>query len=207
MNRSLLVLLLSLTTLSVSAQEDSTKQFVILTIEMDRNKDLHGTFLYYWVAELEKYEKVDEYKEPTIYSLFLHEFYSRNQLDSCCMGKMSFPFFFFQGDSFDFPKDYSHYLTGLRKLVHDNRVLIQKIEKSWKRNYKETVKVYGTAVRGRLCKCVNGGDRLLKQGDTISFPTGKFQVVDGYWTDEKRILLFKDFSQMDFTNTDYRSNK
>lgn len=207
MTKGLLITLLSLTTLSAFGQQDSLKQFVILTFEMDRNKDSHGRFVYYWIAELEKYEEVNEYKDPIIYSMFLHEFYSRNQLDSCCIGKTAYPFYFFQGDNFDFPQGYSEYLTGLRKLIKDNRVQIQKINKNWKDNYKETVTVYGTAVRGQLCKCINGGDSLLKQGDPVSFPKGKFEIIKDYWTDDKRILLFKDFSQMEFTNTDYRSSK
>jgi len=207
MTKRLLILIFTLTTLTTFAQQDSLKQFVILTFEMDRNKDSHGTFVYYWVAELEKYEKVNEYKDPIIYSLFLHNFYSRNQLDSCCLGKTSYPFNFFRGDNLDFPKNYDEYLSGLRKLVKDNRVLIQKITKNWKNNYKETVTVYATAVRGQVCKCINGGDRLLKPGDNLSFPKGKFEIIKDYLTEDKRILLFKDFSQMDFVNTDYRTSK
>ncbi|MBS1508289.1 MAG: hypothetical protein JSS79_16740 [Bacteroidetes bacterium] len=207
MTKRLLIIFLSLTTFKAFGQRDSLKQFVILTFEMDRNKDSHGTFVYYWIAELEKYEKVDEYKEPIIYSLFLHEFYSRNQLDSCCLGKKSYPFYFFQGDNFDFPKNYSEYLSGLRKLTKDNRVLIQKINKNWKDNYRETVTVYGTAVCGQLCKCINAGDRLLRPGDMMGFPKGEFEVLKDFWTKDKRILIFKDFSQMNFVNSDYRTGK
>jgi hypothetical protein len=174
---------------------------------MDRNKDSHGTFVYYWVAELEKYEKVNEYKEPIIYSVFLHEFYSRNQFDSCCLSKTSYPFDFFQGDTFDFPENYSEYLNNLRKLVKDNRVKIQEIKKTWKESYKETVTVYGTPVRGHLCKCAYGGQRLLNTGDPISFPKGKFEIIPDFWTNEKRILIFHDFSGLNFVNTDYRTSK
>ncbi len=99
---------------------------------------------------------------------------------------------------FEFPKNYSEYLSGLRKLIKN---------KNWKDNYRETVTVYGTAVRGQVCKCVNGGKRLLKAGDEVSFPKGKFEVVKGYWTVDKRILTFYDFSKMEFTNTDYRTSK
>ena len=207
MTKRLLIPLLTLTTLTTFAQQDSLKQFVILTFEMDRNKDSHGTFVYYWIAELEKYEKVNEYKDPTIYSLFLHEFYSRNQLDSCCLGKTVYPFDFFKGDNFEFPGNYSEYLSELRKLVKDNRVEIQKINKNWKDNYKETVTIYGTAVRGPVCKCINRGNRYVKTGDIISFPKSKFEIIKDYWTDDKRILIFYDFSAMDFSNTDYRASK
>ena len=202
MTKKVLILLLTLTTLNAFGQQDSLKEFVILTFEVDRNKDSHGTSVYYWIAELEKYEKVDEYKEPTIYTLFLHEFYSRNQLDSCCLNRTVYPFDFFQGN-FEFPKNYSEYLNGLRKIVKDHRVLIQKISKNWKDNYKETVTVYGTPVRGQVCKCVNAGSRILKPGDAVSFPKGEFQVIKDYRTDDKGMLIFKDFSTMSFVNTDY----
>lgn len=174
---------------------------------MDRNKDMHGTFVYYWVAELEEYEKVDEYKEPIVYSIFLHEFYSRNQLDSCCLGKTSYPFNYFKGNNFDFPENYSQYLKNLRELVKHNRVKLQVIRKVWKNNYKETVTVYGTAVRGNLCQCQNGLDSYLKAGDRISFPQGNFEIIEDYWTNDKQILLYKDFSNFNFMNTAYRSYK
>jgi hypothetical protein len=201
------IILLLLSSIKAFPQQDNGREFVILTFEMDRNKDSHGTFVYYWIAELEKYEKVDEYKEPIIYSIFLHEFYSHNQFDSCCLGKRSYPFDFFQGDNFEFPENYSDYLNGLRKLTKDNRIKIQEIKKIWKDDYKETVTVYGTAVRGQLCICINGGQRLINTGDQISFPKGKFEVIPDFWTDEKRILIFHDFSGMNFVNTDYRTGK
>jgi len=201
------IILLFLSSIKAFSQQDNVKEFVILTFEMDRNKDSHRTFVYYWIAELEKYEKVDEYKEPTIYSVFLHEFYSRNQFDSCCLGKRSYPFDFFQGDNFEFPENYSDYLDELRKLIKNNRIKIQEIKKTWKHDYKETLSVYGTAVRGQLCKCINGGQRLIKIGDQISFPKGKFEVIPDFWTNEKRILIFYDFSAMNFVNTDYRMGK
>jgi hypothetical protein len=207
LNTRLIILILTISSIKAFSQQDSTKEYVVLTFEMDRNKDMHGTFVYYWVAELEKYEKVNEYKEPIMYSIFLQEFYSRNQLDSCCLGKTSYPFYIVQGDDFDFPDNYSEYLGGLRKIIKDNRVKIQEIMKVWKDNYKETITVYGTAVRGQLCKCNNGGDRLLKPGDPISFPKGKFEIIPGFWTSDKRIIIFKDFSELEFTNTDYRSRK
>lgn len=98
---------------------------------MDRNKDSHGKFIYYWIAELKKYEKVDEYKEPEIYSIFLHEFYSSDQLESCCLGKTSYPYSYFTNSKFDFPENYSEYLNSLRDLVKNNRRKIQVIKKQW----------------------------------------------------------------------------
>src|SRR5260370_29519451 len=180
MTTGLLILALTLTTLSASGQQDSSKQFLILTFEQDRNWDSHGTSVYYWIAELEKHGKTNEYKEPVIYTLFLHEFYSRNQLDSCCLNRTVYPFDFFQGDNFEFEKNYSEYLTGLRTMVKENRVLLQKTVKNWKDNHKETIIVYGTAVRGQVCKCVNAGNRILKPGDEVSFPKCQFQIIIDY---------------------------
>ena len=88
-------------------------------------------------------------------------------------------------------------------MVKENRVLLQKTVKNWKDNHKETIIVYGTAVRGQVCKCVNAGNRILKPGDEVSFPKGQFQIVMDYWTKDKWILTFKDFSKMEFENTDY----
>jgi len=174
---------------------------------MDRNKDSHGTFIYYWIAELEKYEKVDEYKEPKIYSLFLHEFYGSEQLESCCLGKVSYPFTMTTATEFKFPENYTEYLTGLRESFKNNRQKIQVIKKKWKDGYKEKVTVYATAVRGKLCECEFGGNTYLTKGDRISFPKGNYEIIKNYLTKEKRILLFKDFSDFEFANTDYRTGK
>ena len=188
-------------------QNLTEKEFVILTFEMDRNKDSHGTFIYYWVAELEKYEKVDEYKNPIIYSVFLHELESSDQLESCCIGKTSDPFTYTTASEFNFPENYVEYLTELRELVKENSQKIQVIKKEWKDGYKEKITVYATAVRGKLCECEFAGDRYLTTGDRISFPKGNYEIIKNYLTKEKRILLFKDFSNFDYSNTDYRTGK
>lgn len=207
MLKNLTLLIFLLNPIFGAAQQLEEKEFVILTFEMERNKDSHGTFVYYWVAELEKYEKVDEYKEPIIYSIFLHEFYSKNQLDSCCLGKTSYPFYVFENDNYDFSENYSANLSDLRDMVKENRVELQVIKKEWKDNHKEIVTVYGTAVKGTLCECKYGGDRYLRNGEKISFPQGQFKPLEKYLSDEKWILLFKDFSRFEFTNTDYRTSK
>ena len=184
-------------------QNLTEKEFVILTFEMSRNKGQHKNYVYtyYWIAELEKYEKVDEYKEPKIYSLFLTEFYGSEQLESCCLGKVSYPYTMTTGTEFNFPENYDTYLKDLRSLVKDNRKEIQVINKKWKNNLKEKVTVYATTVKGKLCVCEYGGDVILKTGDLISFPKGEFRIIDTYWNDNKNILLFKDFSTFEYRNT------
>ena len=207
MVRTTLYLILWLGNLILIAQEADERDYIFLTFELDRNKDMHGTFIYYWVAELDKYEKVDEYKDPFIYSVFLHEFYGYDQLQSCCAGQRSYPFTVTTKTNYDFPEGYSEYLTELRKLVKDNRVKLQTITKIWKDNYKETITVYGTSLRGKLCKCEFGGNWYLKTGDQISFPSGDYKVLENYWTDDKKIMLFHDFSEFEYGNTAYRTSK
>lgn len=168
---------------------------------MDRNKDSHCTSVHYWVAELEKYEKVDEYKKPIFYSIFLSEIYGSEQLESCCLGKKSYPYTMTTETEFNFPENHSEYLTELRELVKKNRRKIQVIKKEWKNNYKEKVTVYATAVRGKLCECEFGGDIILTKGSRISFPKGNFEIIEHYLTDEKWILLFNDFSGFIYGNT------
>ncbi|WBL23813.1 hypothetical protein [Zunongwangia sp. HRR-M8] len=209
MKNKVILIFLLLISFSGFTQNLTEKEFVILTFEMDRNKDSHGTFIYYWVAELKKYEKVDEYKEPKIYSLFLHEFYGSEQLESCCLGNVSYPYTMTTATAteFNFPENHSEYLTELRELVKKNREKIQVIKKEWKNGYKEKVTVYATSIRGKLCECEFGGDTYLTKGDRISFPKGDYEIIKDYLTKEKRILLFKDFSDFDYSNTDYRTGK
>lgn len=203
MKNTVILLILLLLSLNGFAQNLTEKEFVILTFESDRNKGLHKntTYTYYWVATLEKHEKSNDYKEPRIFSLFLYDFFGSEQLESCCLGKVSYPFTLTTGTEFNFPENYSDYLSDLRKLIKNNRKKIQVIKKKWKEGYKEKVTVYATAVRGELCECEFGGDRYLTKGDQISFPKGNYEILQNYLTKEKGILLFKDFSDFDFANT------
>jgi hypothetical protein len=137
----------------------------------------------------------------------MHEFYGNDQLESCCAGERSYPYIVTTETNYDFPDGYSDYLTELRELVKDNRIKLQTIKKVWKDNYKETITVYGTALRGNLCKCEFGGNRFLETGDQISFPTGNYEVLENYWKDDKNIMLFYDFSEFEYGNTDYRTGK
>ncbi len=203
MKNTIIIIFLLLISFSGFTQNLTEKEFVVLTFEMSRNKGQHKNYVYtyYWIAELEKYEKADEYKEPKIYSLFLNEFYGSEQLESCCLGKVSYPYTMTTGTEFNFPKNYDTYLNNLRKLVKDNRKEIQVINKKWKDNHKEKVTVYATTVKGKLCVCEYGGDVILKTGDLISFPKGEFKIIDTFWNDNKNILLFKDFSTFEYGNT------
>jgi hypothetical protein len=203
LKNTIILIFLLLISFSGFTQNLTENEFVVLTFETSSNKGQHKNtiYTYYWIAELEKYEKVDEYKEPKIYSLFLNEFYGSEQLESCCLGKVSYPYTMTTGTEFKFPENYSEYLTGLRKSVKDNRKQIQVINKKWKNNYKEKVTVYATTVKGKLCVCEYGGKVILKAGDLISFPKGEFKIIDDYWNDNKNILLFKDFSTFEFENT------
>jgi len=170
---------------------------------MSANKGQHKStiYTYYWVAELEKHEKVDEYKEPKLYSIFITEFYGSEQLESCCSGKTSYPYTYTTASKFDFPENYSEYLTDLRNLIKKNRKRIQLINKKWNNNYKEKIEVFATPIGGKLCVCENGGKVILSPEDLISFPKGEFKIIDDYWNDNKSILLFKDFSTFEFGNT------
>jgi hypothetical protein len=205
--KKLIFTFLILITFRGFSQNLTEKEFVILTFEMERNKDAHGTFVYYWVAELEKYENSDEYKKPEIFTIYLHEFYGSDQLNNCCEGKVSDPYTYTTASEFDFPENYSEYLTDLRKLVKSNRKKLQVIKKEWKKNHKEKVTVFGTAVRGKICECEFDGRNYLEKGDRISFPKGNFEILENYWTVDKRILIFKDFADFDYSNTSYRTRK
>jgi hypothetical protein len=207
MVRIILILGFLISHLTTFGQESEERDYIFLTFELDRNKDMHGTFIYYWVAELDKYDKVDEYKEPEIYSIFLHEFFGNDQLESCCLGKNSDPYTVTTATSYDFPENYSAYLGELRDMVQNNRKKLQTIKKEWKDNHKETITVYGTVLRGKLCKCEFGGDRYITTGDQISFPTGEYELIENYWTEDKYNILFYDFAEFEYGNTDYRTNK
>ena len=72
MKNTIIIRFLLLISFSGFTQNLTKKEFVILTFEMSRNKGQHKkhVYTYYWIDKLEKYEKIDEYKEPKIYSLF-----------------------------------------------------------------------------------------------------------------------------------------
>ena len=203
MKNTIILILLLLVSFSGFTQTLAEKEFVVLTFEMSRNKGPHKNtiYTYYWITELEKYKKANEYKEPKIYSLFLNEFYGSEQLESCCSGKVSYPYTMTTGTEFNYPENHKTYLSDLRELVKENRKQIQVINKKWKDNHKEKVTVFATTVKGTICECEYGGDIILKTRDLISFPKGEFKIINNYWDDNKNILLFKDFSTFEYGNT------
>lgn len=165
---------------------------------MDRNKDSHGTSVYYWVAEI---DTTEHEMIPEIYSIYLHEFYSSDQYENCCANKEFDPYSYTAASEFDFPKNYSNYLTELKEQIRSNRIKLQVIKKEWKENHKEKIIVYGTALKGKLCECEFGGRYFLNKGDRISFPKGKYEIVEDYWTNEKALLIYKDFFDFHYSNT------
>ena len=207
MKNKIIFIFLLLISFSGFTQNLTEREFVILTFEMNRNKDSHGTFIYYWITELEKYENANEYKDPKLNSLFLQELGSSDALESCCLGKTSDPFTYTTSSEFDFPENHSEYLSELRELIKKNRQKIQVIKKEWKKGYKEKVTVYATAVSGEMCECEFGGKKYLKRDSRLNFPKGNYEILKDYLTKDKQILLFKDFSNFDFINTASRTSK
>ena len=189
---------------NVYGQSQEKKHYVVLTFEMDRNKDMHGTFVYYWIAEIDTAKQIHELE---LHPLFLHDFTSRDQVDSCCSGKPSLIFAVTSESTFDFSKDYHNNLEELRKLVKQNRKNIQTIKKSWPNNYKEEIRVYATPITGSLCECKMIDDWSSTYKGKVFMPKEAFKIDRTFWARSEKSLFGKDFSVFEYVNSDYRTNK
>jgi len=199
--KHLSILLLILFSINEFSQNSDEKKLVVLTFEIEENMSSHPDTRFYWVAELKELENLDDYDKQVFYPIFLREGYSSNQLENCCLGKLSYPFNSYVGDKFDFPKDYSQNLENLRELIKENRQQIQIIKKRWSGNRKEKITVYATPVIGKLCECEYGGKTYVKTGDQISFPSGNFRILNIDLTSERNYWRYKDFSNFQYSNT------
>ena len=185
-------------------QDSIMNAYVVLTFEMDRNKDTHGTFIYYWIAEV---DSISQASGLQLKPFFLHEFYTSDQLETCCSGKPSLMFAYTTESKFEYKDGYLEDLESLRKLVKQNRRIIQKIKKSWSNNYKEEVRVYATPINGNLCACEMIDDWSNSYEGNVFLANDGFKINNAFWSKEMKMLIREDFSNFDFVNSDYRTNR
>lgn len=189
---------------NVYGQKQEEKNYVVLTFEMDRNKDMHGTYVYYWIAEIDTANQKDELE---FHPLFLHSFTSSDQVETCCSGKPSLIFALTTESKFDYRVGYLDDLEELRKLVKMNRKNIQTIKKSWPNNYKEEVRVYATPITGSLCECEMIDEWTNTYKGKVFMPEEAFRINSTFWAKGNNSIIGKDFSGFEYINSDYRTNK
>jgi hypothetical protein len=199
--KNLAALFLILFSIKGFSQNTDVRKLVVLTFEIEENMSSHPDTRYYWVAELNSLENLDDYEKELFYPIYLREGYSSNQLENCCLGNLSYPFNLYVDDKFEFPKDYSQNLENTRKLIKDNRQQIQIIKKRWSGKFKEKITVYATAVIGTLCECEYGGKTYVDAGNQISFPNGIFRPLDLDLKLARNNWKYKDFSNFQYSNT------
>lgn len=185
------------------AQQD---QFLIITYEIDRNKDMHGTFVYFWTTPI---DSVND-NGLDLLPVYIHDFYSSDSYSKCCHGD-SIDFIIATTETrYDFNEDYLQQKEYLFDLVDDNRILIQTIKKRWEKGYKETIRVFATPVLGQFCYCQVFGRSLnsTNEREAIYLPNKGFKILNNFWTTEKgSIAKYWDYSRINPENSEYRTPK
>jgi hypothetical protein len=178
-------------------------EFLILTYEVEQNNYAYRAYKYYGVAELHKYDNMDEYKKPIIHTIFLHDFYGKDELliDFCSnidseKNKTK------ELSSFQFPENYNEYLTNILELIKTNREVLQVINKKWNELYNEQTTIYGTVVKGNLYSCEIKDFDYPDSTTRFSFPIGDFEIIKDFFKYKNGFIKLTDFTEFDHLNLD-----
>ena len=172
------------------SQNASVFKYVVITYEIDRNRDNHDKKQYYWIVPNDSISSGNELKKKPLYI----DSFSKNSFDSCYNGSDIYLFSINTETKFDFDKDYIQEIDNLKEIISKNKKKVQTYCKKWKQgNYKETVTVYITPITGDFCSCKNLGT-IDESNNIIMLPKKAFKLNDSFWKSSKA----KDISRIDF---------
>ena len=182
---------------SGASQHLIEKEYLILTIETDTNKDNHPGQTYYGIAEFDS-NKPDT--ELEFYSLIMELYYSSDQYDDCCEGAPFHPYVFTIESKFDFDENLEDKMIELREFIKNNRRKLQTVKMKWANKYSEKSTIYGTPIKTKICSCELISKHSLKTNNRIFFPKSAFELNNEYWKKDRTSIIYRDFSNLVFFN-------
>ncbi len=204
MRRINYIVILLLFTINTLAQPNS---FVVITFEVDRNKDMHGTFVYNWIITV---DSIKTGQSLVLYPVYLINNYASNDFQNCCDGKPIDLYTYTTATKFEFTDNYQSFKQQLRELVFKHRKAVQTITKTWNKGYREVTKVYATPIAGEFCQCKAYGRSLnfTAGRDILYLPNQNTSLLETFWgTDKAEMVRYFDYSQFDYRNSEYRTSK
>ncbi|HTF22202.1 MAG TPA: hypothetical protein VK658_29180 [Chryseolinea sp.] len=195
--KSILVIILLLAGFSSKGQE-STSSFVVVTIEWERNSNLHKSETDYWIVSRKLWEKSSK---EAVLPLYLTGF-SLTDFKECCTDNSLILFNTAVGENFNFGADFVNSQNILIQLIATKRKKVQTIRKKWVTGHKEKAVVYLTPISGRFCLCPivhrDGSSKLGYDGQA-AIPVSDFSHDSIFWSSsEARQIERFDYADLPF---------
>ncbi|WP_026706150.1 hypothetical protein [Flavobacterium soli] len=177
--------------------QQSTSEYVIITYEIDRNKDQHPTRNYYWIVPIDSLTGDRDFKK---YPLYFDEF-SQNDLNDCKGNKDLVLFTLVAKEDFTIGDKIKSDIEKLKYIVEDNRKKVESVVKKWTNGYTEKITIYVTPVKGDFC-CSNlssNDEKMINYKGLVYLPIGNFSFNEPFFESDK----YKEIINEDYINSNY----
>lgn len=180
------------------SQTTGAKEYVVITFERKRAKDIHPPKNFFWIVEVDSIRGKDFDYYPLYFS-----FFSKEDFLKCYEHKTIDIFVTTTGSTYDFNKEEAENREKLITLIESNRRKVQTIVKNWPSGRREELTVYVTSIQGEFCNCPIGFESgsLINYQGLIFLPSKGFSLGNFSWQSEKaNFVLTKDYSLRNFIN-------
>lgn len=135
---------------------------------------------YYWIASIDSIKSA----KFCIYPLYPSVIYSKDNLDSCMLGKKINVFTHSEESNFNFPDNYGNKVDSLVKFIDDKSIKIQTITNrwenkkgKWEKKRETKIEVYAVPVCGNFCNCLNEN----KRNNIVFFSSKIYLLLDSFY--------------------------
>lgn len=179
--------------------QQSTSEYVIITYEIDRNKDQHPKRNYYWIVPADSLTGHRNFKK---YPLYFDEF-SQDDLIDCKGNKDLALFTLVSNEDFNIDDKIKSDIEKLKYIVKDNRKKVESVVKKWSNGYTEKITIYVTPVRGDFC-CSNlstNDERIINYKGLIYLPIENFSFNKPFFESDKyKEVIYEDYIDSNYVN-------
>jgi len=198
-SQKLALLLLLLINSFVFCQKSSS-EYIIITYEIDRNKDQHPAKDHYWITPVDSLKGNKDFKK---YPLYFDEF-SKGDLKDCRENKDLLLFTLVSKEDFNIDNKIKSDIENLKNIVKNNRRKISRIVKKWDNGYKEKITIYATPIKGDFCfsNLSSNDEKLINYKGLVYLPTGNFSFNESFFETAKyKEIKFGDYISSNYINS------
>jgi len=173
------------------------QSYLIVTLERERNWDLHKAEYSYWIVPLDSLSE-----DETNFNLLYLSGFSVDAITSCC-NEGVLNSLLTEETSFSLDSTLEENIESLIKITDESKRKVQSIRKNWTRKYREKITVYLSPVQGGACECLMDTNLENRIGISkkIFIPNTEFTVLKDFWlSDAYHSIKTYDFGELPFIN-------
>lgn len=182
---------------SVGFCQESTAEYVVITYEVDRNKDNHPAKNYYWIVPVDSLMANNNIKK---YPLYFDEF-SKDDLKDCRENKDLLLFTLVSKEDFNIDNNIKSDIHNLKGIIKSNRKKVTRVVKKWSNGYKEKITIYATPIKGDFCfsNLSSNDEKMINYKGLVYLPVGSFSLNESFFETAK----YKEVKYGDYISTNY----